>query len=183
MSTIDQLTCWVKLKHEGQFIKRSGKPYFIHLLTVAKLAANASNIGYETGLCHDTLEDTNTTAIELLNALISFGYNNLDASHITGCVVELTDVFTANAYPNIKKAIRKKKEAERLATISPTAQTVKYADLIDNISWMLQYDIKKAETYLQKKKLLVLSMAKGDVALRQKALDTIRNGLAVLQHN
>ncbi|WPU91541.1 hypothetical protein SNE25_19670 [Mucilaginibacter sabulilitoris] len=177
------LTRWVKLKYEGNLIKRSGEPYFTHLAAVAKMAQFAACMGYETGLCHDLLEDTSTTENELLNALTSFGYTRSEAGYIANCVVELTDVFTPDVYPHLSKKKRKAKEGLRLTTISPEAQTIKYCDLIDNISWVMQYDKKHASKYLLKKQRLLSAMMNGDKELYQKALNKIKKGLDVLANS
>lgn len=170
------LTQWVKLKYEGHRIKRSGEPYFKHLLAVAELAAPVTCMGYETGLCHDLLEDTTTIQHELSEALTGFGYAVSDASYIAACVVELTDVFTRLAYPAFSKKARKEREALRLTGISPAAQTIKYCDLIDNIKWVMEYDQRHALKYLLKKRLLINVMTRGDKGIREE----INKGLAVV---
>lgn len=179
MTPAELLIRWVNLKYKGHLIKRSGEPYFNHLAAVAKMAQSVTNMGYEIGLCHDLLEDTSTTENELLEALTGFGYTNLEAGDITTCVVELTDVFTSNAYPNLSKTERKAKEARRLICISPAAQTVKYCDIIDNIRWVLQYDKKHALEYLLKKQLLLSAMTDGDKRIYEKVLTDINEGLII----
>ena len=178
MSSRDRLTDWVASKHHGQIIKRTDEPYFNHLLAVAEFAKSAVELGYEIGLCHDLLEDTNTTAQELFDALLSFNYSDTESRQITGCVLELTDVFTANAYPDLSKKQRKKKESVRLTTIRPAAQSVKYGDLIYNIHWMLKFDHKHAKQYLKNKRKLLTGLISGDSYLHQQALNAIQNGLA-----
>ena len=173
MRPVDLLTAWVKLKFDGNKIKRSGQPYFNHLTVVAELAAPLVSMGYEIGICHDLLEDTSVTENEFLKALNSFGYNDLDAVYISGTVIELTDVFTSDAYPKLSKMRRKEKEVERLAGISSVAQTVKYCDLMDNIKWVMQYDLKHASKYLLKKRMLLSAMCKGDGEMRQKVINEI----------
>ena len=173
MNAVAQLTDWVAGKHAGQIIRRTTAPYLNHLLEVANLAKSAAFLGYEIGLCHDLLEDTDTTAEDLTDALLSFGYTQQEAGHITACVEELTDVFTAAAFPQMRKKKRKKRESKRLTAISPDAQTVKYADLIYNIGWVLAYDCKHAKRYLQKKMQLLARLNRGDAALRQQAIDLI----------
>ncbi|MBB6107717.1 hypothetical protein SAMN05421821_101367 [Mucilaginibacter lappiensis] len=177
MTPVELLTNWVKLKHTGQLIKRSGEPYFNHLLAVAEMAKSATPMGYEIGLCHDLLEDTGTDAEELLENLVHFGYEDMTASYITSRVVELTDVYTASTYPDLSKIERKEKEATRRATVSPGAQTIEYADLIYNIGWMLQYDQKHAEKYLKRKRALIGQMVTGDSGLRQRVLAVIDKAL------
>ena len=46
--------------------------------------------------------------------------------------VQSTDIYTKQNYPGWNRRKRKQKEAERLAVAHPDAQTVKYADIIDN---------------------------------------------------
>jgi (p)ppGpp synthase/HD superfamily hydrolase len=173
-----KLLDWVKQQHAGQLIKRTTDPYTNHLTAVAQMAS-VIPLGYEIGLCHDLFEDTETTAPQLRAALADFGYSDEEASFITACVTELTDVFTKKAYPELSKAIRKEKEAARLIAISPAAQTVKYADLMYNISWALKYDLKHSKKYLQRKRLLLSVMADGDNSLRRQVLDLIDKALIV----
>jgi (p)ppGpp synthase/HD superfamily hydrolase len=177
MTPAEQLTRWVADKHQYQRIKKTGQPYFTHLVAVAEMAASVTFLGFEIGLCHDLLEDTGTTAGELLVALRRFNYDAKKAAYITLRVAELTDVFTSAAYPGLSKGARKEKEALRLYGVSAGAQTVKYCDLIDNIKWVLKHDQKHAAGYLQKKDILLAGMNKGDQGIRQKALDMIHNGL------
>jgi (p)ppGpp synthase/HD superfamily hydrolase len=169
----EKLREWVSIQHGGQQIRRTKEPYVNHLLAVAEMAATAIPLGYEIGLCHDLLEDTATNSGQLLQALISFGYSAGDAAFITDTVVELTDVFTTEAYPDLGKKERKALEAARLVTISAAAQTVKYGDLIYNIGWVIKYDKKDAPRYLKKKRLLLMKMTQGDPELRHKALQAI----------
>jgi (p)ppGpp synthase/HD superfamily hydrolase len=182
MNPREQLKDWVQLKHRGQLIKKTDEPYFNHLLRVAGMAGETPTpFAYEIGLCHDLLEDTETKVVELQTAMQGFGYLQSDTAYIVACVVELTDVYTKKAYPQLKKAKRKEKEANRLIKISPAAQTVKYADLIDNIAWILKYDRKKAVAYLDKKNLLLLRMDKGNDGLRKKAFGVINHALRNLE--
>jgi len=181
MKPAEQLANWVEEKHRGQLIRDTEEPYFMHLVTVAEMAGPATLFGYEIGLCHDLLEDTSTTQNELHEALVSFNYDKTDTDYITACVVELTDVYTSAAYPHLGKKARKEKEALRLSAISPAAQTVKYCDLIYNINWMLHHDRKHAAKYLKRKKHLVTCMSEGDEGLRQKALETINDGLVFIR--
>lgn len=180
MIAAEKLADWVASRHAGQLIKRTGKPYFNHLIAVAEMAKPAVAFGYEIDLCHDLLEDTNTSAEQLNEALVGFGYTLSDANSIVYCVNELTDVFTAAAYPELSKSERKELEAQRLIKMSPAAQTVKYCDLLYNIDWVLKFDQKHAKVYLKKKKLLLGAMTKGDQGLRQHALKVIDSGLKII---
>jgi len=164
------LTAWVKEQHAGQMIRKTEEPYFDHLLFVAEKAGAIIPLGYDIGLCHDLIEKTSVTASMLKEVLISLDYPAISADHITKCVVELTDVFTKTNFPQLKKKARKKFEAKRLATISPNAQTVKYADLIYNINWMLKHARKKVLKYLGVKKALLETMHEGGEGLHNEVL-------------
>lgn len=182
MSRADKLLGWVKQRHQGQLIKHTTEPYVNHLIEVAEIAS-VTPLGYEIGLCHDLFEETGTSKIELHSALTCFGYTDQEANLITGCTIELTDVFTKRNYPDLKKKARKAKEAARLVTISAAAQTVKYGDLIYNIAWMLKYDVKHAAKYLRKKQLLLVTMTNGDPDLYLKALRIADDALRFVKNH
>lgn len=176
MSREEKLFEWVKHRHEGQLIRRTSEPYLNHITAVAGLAAIIP-LGYEIGLCHDLLEETGVTKLQLQNQLRSVGYDDQEALFISGCVSELTDVFTKKSFPDLDKKTRKKREAARLTGISSAAQTVKYADVLYNIQWVLKYDLKHAKKYLQKKKSLVLKMSSGNQVLHKRLINTIEDAL------
>lgn len=177
MSPQELLTGWVRSKHGGQLKKYNGEPYFNHLASVAEMAKGAIRLGYEIGLCHDLLEDTRTTGSELKEALVTFGYFHHDADDIAACVAELTDQFTSAASPDLSRNERKEKEEFRLRTVSSAAQTVKYCDLIDNMTLVIEYERKHGPQYLQRKKSLLQDMNAGNIELRLRALAIIDHAL------
>lgn len=120
------LLMFIVLKHENQVRKYTGEPYHFHLRNVADMADEKCRFGYEIGLCHDLFEDTKCTHEELLNTLIRFGYFRNEAEYIVNCVIELTDVFTSDSFPQLNRAKRKAEEAKRLHKICYESQTVKY---------------------------------------------------------
>lgn len=181
MKKAELLLEWVALKHYGQLIRKTAEPYLNHLTAVAGMVRDSVPCGYEIALCHDLLEDTNTTIAELSTVLLTFGYEKPESGRICDCVTELTDVYTAKAYPDLNKAERKEKEAARLLTISPPAQSVKYADLIYNIEWVIKYDQKHAKKYLKKKKRLLEDLNQGDHILHEQALALARTELQKLR--
>lgn len=183
MTAAEKLADWVADQHSGQLIRKTCISYFSHLMAVASCATSAAKLGYEVGLCHDLLEDTATTKDGLLQALLQFGYPASEAILITNAVVELTDVYTKNAYPYLSKTKRKKLESKRLLTISALAQTVKYADLMDNMRWMLVYDLKHAKKYLKKKRHLIMGLNRGDRNLQQQALALAGKSLSGFKFN
>jgi (p)ppGpp synthase/HD superfamily hydrolase len=182
MNRADKLLDWIKQRHEGQLIRHTAEPYINHLTAVAELAS-VIPLGYEISLCHDLFEETETTSVELLSALTGCGYTDREADLILNCTIELTDVFTKKKHPEWKKKLRKAKEAERLTTISSAAQTVKYADLIYNIGWVVRYDLKRARKYLLKKRLLLVAMTGGEPNLHLKAMRLIEDEVSKLTSN
>jgi (p)ppGpp synthase/HD superfamily hydrolase len=118
--------------HIGHVRKYSGVPYFVHLQAVAYQVRQWS--GDTDMICaallHDVLEDTVMSAKRL---------EQLMGQHITRLVVELTDVFTRASFPQMARAERKKREAERIASCSLRACVVKLADLKDNTLDILRY--------------------------------------------
>jgi len=159
----EQLTRWVAEKYRTQ-------PYFDHCLKVAELAAPAAPLAYEVGLCHDMLEDKLTTEQEIRTALNEFQYDEMEIRQVTIAVQELTDVFTLQDFPEISKKQRRKEENKRLVSTGPLAQTVKYADLIDNAAWIRQNRPEKWERYARRKRKLLNRLCLGDRGLRNAAM-------------
>lgn len=175
-----RLKLWIRQLYQGRKIRISGESYFRHLLAVANLAGPTAPVAYEIGLCHDLLEDLDLLPDALRKALLNFGYTKEEADLITSSVMELTDVYTRQAFPEFSKKKRKQKEAERLSAISPLAQTVKYADLIYNVRWTLQYEPEKAAKYLRKKRKQSKALDRGDPGLRKQLLKMLKKGLKLL---
>lgn len=134
-----------RLAHEGQLRKYTGEPYFNHCLEVARLVHDRYNNQFMTAAAflHDTIEDTWVTEEWLLE------YFTPTVVHL---VVELTDVYTREAYPENNRASRKSAECHRYATlVSANAQRIKVCDLIDNTKSIIKHDAKFAVLYLREK--------------------------------
>lgn len=165
---------FVTEKHSGQVRKYTNEPYVNHLVSVANMAnKTTAGFGYEVGLCHDLLEDTDCTQKELADKLIELGYTPIATYFILGNVIELTDEYTSDKYPHLNRKARKELEALRLSDISPEAQTVKYCDLIDNTSSIVKYDKRFAFKYLDEKQVILSKMNRGDKEMYSKALDCL----------
>lgn len=161
-----KLLAFITLKHGNQKRKYTNEPYVNHVITVAKMARYFCRFGWEIGLCHDLIEDTNCTGIELVRTLRFIGYSMNDAFFISIRVEELTDEFTHEAFPGMNRFLRKQKEAQRLHKISYEAQTVKYCDLINNSSSIVEFDPSFAEIYLSEKIDILDGMNKGNPIIR-----------------
>lgn len=148
----------------GHKRKYTGKPYFTHLRAVADMVAahGGTQEMIAAAYLHDVLEDTQ---VEYAHLLTEFG------PEVADLVQELTDQFTDPAIGN--RAHRKHLERERMSKISPEAQTIKYADVIDNASSILPNDPGFGKVYLTEIRALLEVMDKGDQKLLAKAHGTL----------
>ena len=76
-----------------------------------------------------------------------------------------------------KRKSRKLKEAERLSTLSPVAQSVKYADIIHNGSSVSQKDKSFGKLYLNEAIHILDGMRNGNIHLLIKCASTIQREL------
>lgn len=144
----DELKGFVHKKHEGQTRKYTGEEYFEHLRRVAEACGGQY---WEPAICHDILEDTDTTPDELFRVLYdkcNYPYN--DCLWIVTTVMELTNDFESGT-SGLKREIRKDLEAERLSKVSASAQTIKCADIEDNMSNIFENDPDFAKIYAVEK--------------------------------
>ena len=158
---------FVKIHHAEQKRKYTGEPYYSHLLNVAEILHKNVNLplAVEAALCHDLFEDTNCTHQELTLFLNDIGYDTNESELITSLTIDLSDVYTHTAFPNLNRAERKALEVIRMSKNGYTAQTVKYADLIDNAKSIIAHDKKFAKVYLNEKRDILLHMKSGDINL------------------
>lgn len=156
-----------KMAHAGQLRKYTLVPYWTHLEDVADLVAGVTDDErvIAAAILHDTIEDTRVTYDELVG---------LFGKRVGDLVVELTDVFIDPSCGN--RATRKRRERERLATVSPDAMTIKLADLIDNTKTITFYDPKFAPTYLKEKAALLEVLKAGDPTLWKLADAQVKEG-------
>lgn len=166
---------FVVLKHDQQLRKYTNEPYHTHVRAVADMADGKCKFGYEIGLCHDLLEDTDCDELELYDALVRLGYELNEADIIGNAVYELTDKYASEAYPKLNRKARKLLEAERLHNISSEAQTVKYCDLMHNTSSIVEYDRGFALKYIPEKEYILQGMNKGHKLLYKKALQSLHD--------
>jgi guanosine-3',5'-bis(diphosphate) 3'-pyrophosphohydrolase len=140
---------FVKEMHGAQKRKYTGAPYYTHLLSVADRVDQYVRNGYETeiALCHDLIEDTACSLADLSSKLMSLGYNVDEDVEILAGVDDLTDKYTHDRFPSLNRAQRKELESVRIVSSRPVAQTVKYADIMDNISSVAEHDPGFARVY------------------------------------
>jgi carbamoylphosphate synthase small subunit len=68
-----------------------------------------------------------------------------------------------------------------MAHISAEAQTIKYADILDNSLEVIEHDTSFARLYLAECKTLLLKMTKGDPTLYQRTIQTINKCIEKVQ--
>ncbi|MEX0720254.1 MAG: hypothetical protein WD059_06270 [Balneolaceae bacterium] len=156
---------FVKQEHGDQQRKYSDEPYWKHVVRVANIASKYLKDGVEVAFCHDLLEDTACTEKQLYNQLIAVGYPEEEASVIREGVVELTDVYIKENYPELNRRERKKREAERLWETSYLAQSVKYADLIDNMNSIVDGEPGFARVFVREGVDILKGMRDGNIHL------------------
>jgi len=171
--------------HKGQMRKYADQPYVEHPIRVMERCQQYST---ETpvllaAILHDVLEDTSVDE----NALRDFLHNAADkhvAEKTLKLVVELTDVYTKQNYPASNRAKRRSQEIGRLSKVSGEAQTIKYADIIDNTD-VAKHDRSFARVYLKEARLMLEAMKDGNPQLRENAIslvDTLLQSLANHPH-
>ena len=146
-----------------QVRKYTGEPYWVHPIEVANILREYPHTDamLAASLLHDTIEDTGIT-YDLV--LAEFG------PIIAGYVDWLTDKSIAE---DGNRAVRKKKDADRLAQAPWEVQTIKYCDLISNTKSILEHDKDFAKIYLKEKAYLLSIMDKGVSTLYLRALQNV----------
>lgn len=163
------------MAHADQKRKYTNESYVNHVFAVAKLVRkhNGDHNQILAAMLHDVIEDTKYNELDIYNYLVANNFSKHDASDISGMVVDLTDVYTKEAYPHLNRAARKAKETERLSHVSARSQLIKALDLLDNTSSIVEHDAKFAQVYLKEKAELVKQLTKIPVYLYFQLLEEI----------
>jgi len=167
-AVIDFVTQW----HLPQKRKFTGEPYVTHLIDVYKTVREVTKDKtiHAAALCHDLFEDTDCSETQFVDYLLENGFSKQEIKRIISLVFNLTDVYIKDHYPHLNRKKRKTLEARRLANIQPDAQTVKYADMIDNSKSIVKDAPNFAGKYLDEMKQILEGMNKGDVKLYKRAV-------------
>lgn len=182
----EKLFEFVKSQHGDQKRKYTFEPYWNHLLSVAEIVTGYNDaeqdVSIEVALCHDLLEDTKCTPYELMRFLTKNGYTDPEPTFIVFAVKELTDRYTKENFPQLNRKQRKDLESIRLGKISELAQTVKYADLIDNTSSIVKHDLNFAKTYILEKIQILSEMRDGNILLFIKCCHTVQEAINLIEY-
>lgn len=164
--------------HKGQRRKYADEDYIFHPIRVSSLCRNVNQTlpVLAAALLHDVVEDTDVN-YERLKIFLQQLMNEADAAVTFRLVKDLTDVYTKDAYPKLNRRQRKEKEHNRLANAHPDAQTIKYADIIDNCMDIADSGDDFAPKFLMECRSLLHKMDKGNQELYQQAKSVIEIGL------
>lgn len=143
---------FARIKHDGQFRKGTNEPYVNHCERVQTLVEQYtdSKVLSDAAATHDTYEDTETTIKEIIDG---FGIK------VAVLVIELTNVYTSEAYPDLNRKSRKTLEINRISGISKDAALIKACDRIDNIRDMAGMKDGFKRTYLAETEQLFSAIA------------------------
>ena len=149
------------LHHADQVRRYTFEPYINHPAAVVELVRSVPHTEkmLAAAWMHDLIEDTKITSSDIRG---SFG------NEIAILVNQVTDVSKPS---DGNRAVRKAIDQGHLALASPAAKTIKLADLIDNISSIVEHDPKFAEVYLREKSVLLNVLREGNPDLWVKAKD------------
>lgn len=165
MNRIEQAKQMAHEAHDsiGQKRKYTGEPYWVHTDTVAATVAEFG--GTEDMVCaahlHDVIEDVTGKNPKFDLFLIG----NTFGKAVADLVVELTDVYTKEAWPDLNRNKRKALERERVSKASPEAKTIKLADFLHNTASITEHDRDFAQVYLKEKLALLPYLAEGNTEL------------------
>lgn len=175
-SILEKIKEFADKAHGEQKRKYSGHRYIVHPVRVMELTQKyTDNIcAHAAALLHDVLEDTDVNPEEMQKFLYKH-MSTRDAELTFQLVNDLTDVYTKEKYPNYNRRKRKLLEARRLEKSHPLSQTVKYADLIDNIVDISRNDKDFAKTFIAESRQLLDHITKGDERLYKLAKETADN--------
>lgn len=171
---LEEIRDFADQAHGDQMRKYASERYIVHPVRVMEICAEYTQDlpVLAAALLHDVLEDTETGKDEMRQFLKQHLTDGQTHQAIK-LVVELTDVYVKADYPKLNRDQRKSKEAERLAKTSANAQTIKYADIIDNCKEITAHDAHFAPVYLRECKHLLTHCSKGNKQLYDLARHTI----------
>jgi (p)ppGpp synthase/HD superfamily hydrolase len=188
MTRIEQAKQFAHEAHDSinQKRKYSGESYWVHTDAVAKIItelewdlmdkfAMREDMIIAAHL-HDVLEDVypKNPKFSAQTILKQFGGAVMDM------VIDLTDIYTTESYPNLNRAARHKLERERLAIVPVWSKTIKLADLIHNTESIIKEDKDFARVYIPEKIALLPLLANGSPKLFHQAMVQVIESMATL---
>lgn len=180
--TLKKVRDFAEKAHGQQKRKFTGEKFIRHPERVKDLVNEYSSNRalLAAALLHDVLEDTHITSDELQEFLAGI-MNPEEAGQTFQLTLDLTDVYTKNAFPKLNRKKRKQREVERLKDVHPDAQTIKYADTMDNAIDILHNDTDFAPVFLKECLFLLSRMDKGNPQLRHRAENVVNECIKKLR--
>jgi guanosine-3',5'-bis(diphosphate) 3'-pyrophosphohydrolase len=162
-------------KHRRQRRKDpDGSPYINHPIEVARLLAEVGQVVdlqiLIAAVLHDTLEDTETTPLEL---------EELFGPEVRRLVEEVTDDKT------LEKSIRKELQVKKVGGLSSEAKMIRVADKICNVRDVshlppMDWGTSRRREYFDWTDRVVAGCLGVNAALEQLFLDVLRQGRGIL---
>ncbi|MFP3834597.1 HD domain-containing protein [Chryseobacterium sp. SIMBA_028] len=179
---IQKITEFADQAHGCQTRKYTSERYIVHPLRVMEICHSYTDklSILAAAVLHDVIEDTPLSKDDISQFLGSV-MNNNDRNLTVQLVVELTDVYTKKDFPTFNRYKRKKLELERLREISTQAQTIKYADIIDNSIEIPRHDPSFSKRYLGECRDILFALDKGNLELHRRALALVVEELGKTQ--
>lgn len=165
MSKLDEAISFAAVAHADQVRDGSGLPYVTHPLNVMGLVSCVDHTPdmLIAAVLHDVVEDTEAS---LERVKQRFG------NVVALLVDELSTPKTAG-----NRAERNATELQRLAAISSDAQTIKLADIIDNVRTIRTSKPDFADKYVAEKLAQYDVLVKGDPKMRMRAAEALVNAM------
>ncbi|MDO5509269.1 MAG: HD domain-containing protein [Weeksellaceae bacterium] len=175
---LEKVTDFGDKAHGNQLRKYAPDRYMVHPVRVMQKRRTVSDdiTVLTAALLHDVIEDTPVNRQEIENYLSTLISPEL-ARKATELVVDLSDVYVKESYPSLNRRQRKTKELERLKEIHPDAQTIKYADILDNTQEIVVKNPAFARVYLREVKEVLQNLTQGNSELHKEALEAVNAGL------
>jgi guanosine-3',5'-bis(diphosphate) 3'-pyrophosphohydrolase len=172
---LDKVIAFADAAHGEQLRKYSKERYIVHPVKVMEICKTVtSDIStLAAAVLHDVLEDTPVTREEIFTFLLTV-LPEQQATHTLQLVIDLTDVYIKKDFPALNRRQRKEREFERLSQAHPHAQTVKYADIVDNSLNITEHDADFGRVYLKEAQRMLEKMNGGDRQLYLRAVETVR---------
>jgi (p)ppGpp synthase/HD superfamily hydrolase len=175
---LEKIKAFADRCHGDQMRKYSDERYIVHPERVMQICKQYTNdiTMLAAALLHDVLEDTPVSEQEIrqfLSPLLS----EEQVARTLELVEELTDVYVKARYPQWNRRKRKQKETARLKNSSAAAQTIKYADIMDNAPEIAAKDPDFARRFLFEARDLLKAMDKGDPRLYKQAQEAVNKCL------
>lgn len=179
---LTQIKDFADRAHGEQKRKYSDERYIVHPIRVMETCSKyiSKTEVLAAALLHDVLEDTTVSEVELLVVLETLMGRDV-AQQTLKLVVELTDVYTKEAYPHLNRKKRKEKEVLRIEKTSTDAQTIKYADILDNCKEITAADPNFAPRFLKECMTILKVTPNGNQELYEIVYGEVKNELLYLR--